>query len=279
MLIDTHCHLDAIEFDADRKQVIARAAQAGVSAIVIPAVSVANFAAVRELAHSMAGGAYALGIHPLCALQAGQADLQTLDQQLSRYSNDPRLVAVGEIGLDYFVPALRSEQASAHQEWLYDQQLRLARKHRLPVIVHVRRSQDRVLKYLRQYPGLGGIAHAFNGSQQQAEQFLQQGMALGFGGAMTFTRAKQIRRLASSLPDAAIVLETDAPDIAPAWLGRDNTGLSDGSTARNEPSELLGIAHELARLRAQDIATIARHSAQAALRVLPRLGAVLPPVR
>ncbi|MCX5592553.1 TatD family hydrolase [Alcaligenes endophyticus] len=271
MLIDTHCHLDAAEFAADRSEVIVRAQQAGVQAIVIPAVAVVNFETVRTLAHSVSGGYYALGIHPLYALQATQTDLEHVDQQLSRHRHDPRLVGVGEIGLDYFVPELCTEAARAHQEWLFEQQLKLAQKHNLPVIVHVRRSQDRVLKFLRQYTGLGGIAHAFNGSEQQAEQFIRLGMALGFGGAMTFTRAKQIRRLAASLPSESIVLETDAPDIPPAWLGRDGLGQAQGSATRNEPAELQKIAQELASLRGQPYETVVRESAQAAIRALPGL--------
>lgn len=269
MLIDTHCHLDAAEFAADRNQVIVRAQQLGVQAIVIPAVAVSNFDDVRTLAHRVQGGCYALGIHPLYALRATQTDLEHLDQQLTQYKHDPRLVAVGEIGLDYFVPELCTEPASQHQEWLFEQQLKLAQRHGLAVIVHVRRSQDRVLKYLRRFPELGGIAHAFNGSEQQAEQFMRLGMALGFGGAMTFTRAKQIRRLAATLSSDYIVLETDAPDIPPAWLGLD------GMSARNEPAELARIAQELAALRGQSYETILQHSAQAAQRALPRLGQLI----
>lgn len=273
MLIDTHCHLDAPEFDSDRLQVIERARLAGVKSIVLPAVSVFNFDAVRDWAACCPGGAYALGIHPLYALQAGQKDLDELDKRLFEARTDPRLVAVGEIGLDYFVPELKTPEASEHQEWLFQQQLRLAGKYGLPVIVHVRRSQDRVLKYLRLESVPGGIAHAFNGSAQQAQQFVELGMALGFGGAMTFERAKQIRRLASTVPATNIVLETDAPDIAPAWLEQ-RSGCRT-QPVRNEPAHVLGIAREMALLRQQSLSAVLENTAQAALHTLPRLRGLL----
>jgi TatD DNase family protein len=215
MWIDTHCHLDAAEFDADRDVVWQVAVQAGVAMQVLPAVAVANFDAVRELAHRH-GLAYALGIHPLYVEQAQDGDLDALAQALHAHRSDPRLVAVGEIGLDHFVPGLDL----ARQERFYTAQLKLARDAGLPVILHVRRSADALLKGLRRIAVAGGIAHAFNGSAQQAGEFVQQGFKLGFGGAMTFERALNIRALATELPADAIVLETDAPDIPPQWLYR-----------------------------------------------------------
>ncbi len=186
--------------------------------------------------------------------------------------DDPRFVALGEIGLDYFVPELKTEAASQHQEWLYEAQLALAQRYELPVLLHVRRSQDRVLKYLRQFPGVGGIAHAFNGSEQQAQMFVRQGCALGFGGAMTFGRAKQIRRLAQEMSLADIVLETDAPDLAPSWLVEPGTPLA---SVRNEPGQVKGIAESLAELRQMDVAEVTAQTGATARRVLPRLDAFL----
>ena len=213
MWIDSHCHLDAPEFDADRTAVVQRAVAAGVTQLVLPAVEVANFDAVRSLAH-VHGAAYALGIHPLYVHRAKESDLQALQLALERHRDDPRLVAVGEIGLDHFLPG----QDLARQAHFYAAQLDLARQAGLPVILHVRRSADALLQQLRRQPVRGGIAHAFNGSAQQAAQFIAAGFKLGFGGALTFDRALQIRRLASELPAAALVLETDAPDIPPHWL-------------------------------------------------------------
>ncbi|HET9976978.1 MAG TPA: TatD family hydrolase, partial [Burkholderiaceae bacterium] len=194
--IDTHCHLDAAEFDIDRAAVIGRAQAAGVTMMVLPAVGVSDFDAVADLARAH-GQAYALGIHPLYVDRAGDADLDRLDAALVARRDDPRLVAVGEIGLDHFVPGLDRER----QARFYLAQLRLARAHGLPVILHVRRSADALLAGLRRIEVAGGIAHAFNGSAQQAEQFAARGFKLGFGGALTFERALQIRALAASVAD------------------------------------------------------------------------------
>jgi len=266
MLIDTHCHLDAPEFDADRAQVVAAATAAGVAGIVIPAVARANFDAVRDLAHTLPLGAYALGIHPIAVPQAREEDLADLDARLSRATHDTHLVAIGEIGLDFFVPALASPALRARQEFFYTAQLDMAQRHGLPVILHVRRSQDALLKHLRRRAPIGGIAHAFNGSFQQAQQFVALGFTLGFGGAMTYPRALQIRRLAAQLPLTALVLETDAPDIPPAWLS------SPGARApRNTPAQLVRIAWELARLRGVDVDTLTAACTRNAQRVLPRL--------
>ena len=273
MLIDTHCHLDAAEFDADRADVVHRARHAGVHGIVIPAVCRDNFETVRDLAASLPGGAYALGIHPLYVPQADEDDLTVLEDCLNAWRDDPRLVAIGEIGLDFFVPDVSTPALRARQERFYTRQLDLARRFDLPVLLHVRKSQDVLLKHLRRRPSIGGIAHAFNGSVQQAEQFLAQGFALGVGGAMTFDRALQIRRLAARLPATALVLETDAPDIPPAWLGRDADGRP--RPARNEPGEVARIADSLAALRSEARDAVVAQCGRNAMRVLPKLEALL----
>jgi TatD DNase family protein len=245
MWIDTHCLLDAAEFDADRDAVRQRARDAGVGLCVIPAVERANWAKVQALAHRY-GDVYALGIHPLFTPQASQDDLQTLALALQQHAEDSRLVAVGEIGLDGFVPGLDM----ARQQLFYKAQLKLAQQHNLPVVLHVRRSADLLLQGLRQTPVKGGIAHAFNGSLQQAQQFIAMGFKLGFGGALTFERANQLRMLATQLPLDALVLETDAPDIPPHWLyvtAEDRAqGLPQG---RNTPDQIPRIAQALADLR------------------------------
>jgi TatD DNase family protein len=243
--IDSHCHLDAAEFDADRQAVRDSARSAGVGLCVLPAVGAANFDTVRLLAHTH-GDVYALGIHPLYTPRAQAQDLQTLDQQLRLHRSDKRLVAVGETGLDGWVPGLDM----ATQQRFYTGQLQLARLHRLPVILHVRRSADLLLKGLRQTPVQGGIAHAFNGSLQQARQFIDLGFKLGFGGALTYERALQLRRLATELPLDALVLETDSPDIPPHWLyvtaAQREAGAAQG---RNTPDQMPRIAQMLADLR------------------------------
>lgn len=236
MLIDTHCHLDAREFDADRDAVVLAARAAGVSGIVIPGVETNNFAAVRDCCRRYPACFPAYGIHPLYIDRAGEGDFSTLREWLSKESSGafPPL-ALGEIGLDYFVPGFDA----ARQEHFFIEQLKIARDFDLPVLLHVRRSVDQVLKCLRRIGVRGGIAHAFNGSRQQANQFIALGFRLGFGGAMTYPGSTRIRKLASTLPINAIVLETDAPDMAPCWLAGE----------RNTPVELVRIARIFSELR------------------------------
>lgn len=272
--IDTHCHLDAPEFGAEMPVLRARAAERGVAMCVIPAVSVSNFATVRELAH-VQGDAYALGIHPLCTGEAKDEDLEALDAELAARRDDPRLVAVGEIGLDYFVEGLDGEK----QERFFHTQLQLARRHGLPVLIHVRRSVDKVLKHLRQTAGgkpWQGIAHAFNGSEQQAGACIELGLKLGFGGAVTFERALQLRRLASTLPLESIVMETDAPDIQPHWIYRTQAQRDAGEPqGRNEPAQLPRIAEVVAGLRGIGIDALAEATTRNAVQALPKLQSLL----
>jgi TatD DNase family protein len=266
MWIDTHCHLDAHEFGAESGAVAARAGRQGVGMIVIPAVERGNFAAVRELAAGVPNASYALGIHPICVPQALDDDLDVLRDLVEQSLADPNFVAIGEIGLDFFIPMLCTPDMREKQERFFRAQLRIARDFNLPVLTHVRRSQDQVLKHLRQIRPPCGIAHAFNGSFQQAGHFIDLGLHLGFGGAMTFTRALQIRRLAEQLPLDAIVLETDAPDISPAWI----------HPQRNSPEQLPAIGHALADIRGAGVDEVRARTHANALAAIPRLAALLP---
>lgn len=266
MLIDTHCHLDAPQFASDRAEVMQRALDADVQHIVIPAVAPHNFKAVRQIAYMYPGGAYALGIHPICIPGAIDGDLTTLNLAIQQAMDDPRFVGIGEIGLDFFIPELKTPDMQRKQEAFYNAQLKLADRYQLPVILHVRRSQDRIVKYLRDYPGLSGIAHAFNGSFQQAQAFLDLGFVLGAGGAMTFSRARQIRRLVTEIALENWVLETDAPDIPPAWLRGNN-----GSVPRNEPAEVAKIAEVLAELQGASLNDVLLTTSRNVKRILPRL--------
>jgi TatD DNase family protein len=265
MWIDTHCHLDAHEFGTESVAVARRAEEAGVGMIVIPAVARANFDVVRRLAADVPNASYALGIHPIYVPQATDDDLAELRRQVEASMADPRFVAIGEIGLDFFIPMLCEPAMREKQERFLREQLRIARDFGLPVLTHVRRSQDQVLKHVRQIRPAGGIAHAFNGSHQQANAFIDVGFHLGFGGAMTFTRALQIRRLAADLPLDAIVLETDAPDIAPAWL----------HPGRNSPEQLPAIGTALAGLRTLEPDAVRAATHANALAAIPRLATLL----
>ncbi|MGB4062585.1 MAG: TatD family hydrolase [Azonexus sp.] len=255
MLIDTHCHLDAAEFDADRDAVYAAAMAAGVGRIVVPGVTVnRNFRPKSKIADYPAC-LEAYGIHPLYVDQSSPEDLSRLRDWVQQ--SPP--VAIGEIGLDFYVSGPDIER----QTHFFVEQLKLAREFDLPVLLHVRRAIDPVLKQLRRIGVRGGIAHAFNGSRQQADEFIKLGFVLGFGGAMTFSGSTRIRELAKTLPLEAIVLETDAPDIPPAWL---NGG-------RNSPAELPRIAEGLAELRGISLTALVAQTAANARAVLPALQA------
>lgn len=268
MWIDTHCHLDAEEFDADRDAVVERARAAGVTMMVLPAAHPEHFADTAAAA-ARYGFAYALGLHPLWLHDATADDLARLREAAQAALADPRFVAIGEIGLDYFVADADRER----QRRFYREQLRLARELGLPVILHVRRSADDLLSELRRIEVPGGIAHAFNGSAEQARQFVERNFKLGFGGALTYEGSRRIRRLATELPAHAIVVETDAPDIPPQWLRQA------GAALRNEPAELPRIAEVLGRLRGISTDELAALNRANALAALPRLAASLPAAR
>jgi len=263
MWLDTHCHLDATEFEQDLSLVLARAAERGVRGILIPVVQVCDIEKVVGIVEQWHGLipylSFTLGIHPLYTPSAFESDLDLLREAILKYLDHPRFVGIGEIGLDYFV----KELDNAKQEWFFEQQLLLARQYQLPVILHVRKSQDQILKRLRQTQVSGGIAHAFNGSFVQAQHFLDLNFKLGFGGTLTFERALQIRRLACDLPLDAFVLETDAPDIPPAWLKEE-------CESRNEPANLPRIAQEFVKLRNLEAEFVSQQALQNALAVLPR---------
>ncbi|MBI4807376.1 MAG: TatD family hydrolase [Nitrosomonadales bacterium] len=252
--IDTHCHLDAAEFGDTQADVVRDAEAAGVNRIVVPSVARSNFETVRTLCQQYPGCAPAYGIHPMYTDDATPDDLATLRDYLKQHSP----VAIGEIGLDFFIPHYNQ----ACQEHFFVEQLKLAREFDLPVLLHIRRAQDTILKHLRQVRVRGGIAHAFNGSRQQADEFIKLGFKLGFGGAMTYPRATRLRELSATLPLDSIVLETDAPDIPPDFLER---GLP------NEPKHLPRIAQTLAELRSMSVEEIAKSTTANALAAMPAL--------
>lgn len=268
LCLDTHCHLDASEFDFDRLDVVDHAVKCGIDGVLIPAIGVHNFDVVKNITHQVSdqlpASCYTLGIHPISTSFAKEADILVLRKAVEKALIDPRFVGIGEIGLDYFLPELDFYK----QAYFFEAQLDLAEEFNLPVILHVRRSQDAIIKALKNRKISGGIAHAFNGSLEQAKNFLKLNFVLGFGGAMTYVRALQIRRLAQELPFESLVLETDAPDIPPSWL-------TQGANRRNQPSELSAIASVLAELRQTLISQTKDICAKNALRVLPRWQSLL----
>ena len=266
--VDTHCHLDAPEFQDTLAQIVSKAKSSDVKALLVPTVKASDWDQTKKLVHQYSpqipGLVYTLGIHPLYINQAQESDIDALQKRIQHSLADPRFVGIGEIGLDYFVEGLDP----GRQEYFFHAQLDLADQFQLPVILHVRRSQDAILKALRKRKVPGGIAHAFNGSHQQAEQFIELGFKLGFGGVATYDRALQIRRLLMEMPIASIVTETDAPDIPPAWL-RDEGGVF------NEPGLLPRIARQLADIRGINHQEFATAVWQNAMQVLPRWSSLM----
>lgn len=237
-LIDTHCHLDVPEFGADREAVRQRSGAAGLVALVIPAIHAAGWPTLLALcAEASAVGPTlypALGLHPVYLEQHRETDILDLERAVA----DERPVAIGEIGLDYFV----RELDHAQQQHVFEEQLAVAHGASLPVLLHVRKAHDEVLATLRRFRVVGGIAHAFNGSQQQAHHYLDLGFKLGFGGMLTFERSTKLRRLAAQLPLESLVLETDAPDMTVAAHQGE----------RNSPEYLPDVLAALAQIRNAD---------------------------
>lgn len=248
-LFDTHCHLDVPEFAADRDKVLANTRAAGVSRLVIPAVTEAGWEHLLAFCHSEAGLYPALGLHPVFTDQHLDAHIERLRERIVQQ----RPIAVGEIGLDFFIPDPERER----QVELFEAQLAVAEEFCLPVLVHVRKAHDQVLQSLKKFSLPGGIAHAFNGSLQQAEQYLELGFCFGFGGMLTFERSKKIRRLAAELPLDSIVLETDAPDMT--------TAAHHGE--RNSPEYLPEVLSALAEVRKESAELLALQTTANALKL------------
>ena len=249
-LIDTHCHLDAGDFDADRAAILERCRTAGIIGIVVPAIHASGWRKLLELCRQETVLYPALGLHPVYIDTHRDADLTALEDKLA--SENP--LAVGEIGLDFFLAELDPQR----QVEIFEAQLSIAREAELPVLLHVRKAHDQVLAALRRIRVPGGIAHAFNGSLQQAQQYLDLGFKLGFGGTLTYERSKKIRQLAHDLPLEAIVLETDAPDMV----------VSQHRGERNSPEYLPEILAALAEARQEDALNLAVQTTLNACEVL-----------
>jgi TatD DNase family protein len=253
MWIDSHCHLDFFPISSIKK-VLKSARKSQISNIIIPSVGPANLSRVLDISGQDNTLSYALGFHPMYINEIDEADLF----KLSDFVKNSSPVAIGEIGIDLFARKDNIDKQEHFLVW----QLKLAIDYDLPVILHTRSAVDVVLKNLRRYKVRGGIAHAFNGSIQQAYQFIDLGFKLGFGGAMTYPRAKHIQRLAKELPIDSIVLETDPPDMPPFWLERGQ---------QNQPKELEKIGIFLAQLRGLDPHKMAKMISNNTFNVLPRI--------
>ena len=248
-LYDSHCHLDAAEFDADRPAVLARARDAGVARQLVPAVDRASWDAIRTLCAAEPGLRPAYGLHPmfLGRHQPGHLD------ELRDWLESERPAAVGECGLDFFVDGLDPDK----QRLYFRRQLELARDFDLPVVLHARRAVEEVIATLREVGGQRGVVHSWSGSEEQARQLFDLGFCLGIGGPVTYDRAKRLRRTVASMPLDCLLLETDAPDQPDAdWRGQ-----------RNEPARLRQVLDVVAQLRGQPAAAIAEATSANALRL------------
>lgn len=241
-IVDSHCHLDATAFDIDRSDVLVRCVESGVTRIVIPGIQAKSWRKQREICSGNPSLFAAFGMHPLFLESHNESSMQQLEDYISRYNP----IAVGEIGLDYYLTDLDR----LAQQQLFEDQLAIAADYKLPVILHARKSHDQILSTLKRYPVKGGICHAFNGSLQQASKYIDMGFKLGFGGMLTYEGSHKLRKLAVELPIGAIVLETDAPDMS----GKLHKG------ERNSPEYLPEILQVLSGLRNQNIEDIATHT-------------------
>ncbi len=237
---DSHCHLDFPEFDEDREAILAACRREGIAVLVVPGVCAAAWPRVLDLCARHPSLYPALGLHPMFLEEHEPDDVARLKQWVQRQ----RPVALGEIGLDFYLP----EADRDRQQALFTAQLEIAQQHALPVILHVRKAHDAALSCLRRTPVKGGIVHAYSGSRQQAAHYIELGFCLGFGGVLTYPNARRVRQLAKELPLESIVLETDAPDMAPqGWKGE-----------RNSPLNVLLVLGELARIRGEHTELIAQ---------------------
>jgi len=238
-LIDTHAHLDDDSFDGDRADMFARSAAAGVRRWIVPAIDRGNWEKVEHLATRRDGVYPAYGLHPLF-LDAHRDE--HLDE-LPRWLDGHRAVAVGEIGLDYYVEGLDP----ARQRDLFVRQLHIAKEHGLPVIVHARRAFEETIHTLRRIGSLRGVVHSFAGSEEQARQLFDLGFHIGIGGPVTYERANRIRRVVATMPLEWLLLETDAPDQPCAHRRGE----------RNEPSFMIDVLETIASLRKAPLEAVA----------------------
>lgn len=240
--VDTHCHFDFPPFTGNETQSIAQAAKAGVQAIIVPAIEAANFKRVLDLARSHTALYAALGLHPIVVETHQDAHLDQLEACILTAGN--KLVAIGEIGLDLY----RDDPQFERQQALLDAQLKLAKRHDLPVILHSRRTHDKLAMHLKRADlARTGVVHGFSGSLQQAQRFIELGYKIGVGGTITYPRASKTRDVMAQLPLSSLLLETDAPDMP----------LNGFQGQPNRPEQAARVFTTLCELRAEPAETLA----------------------
>lgn len=248
-LVDTHCHFDHPVFDVDRDELVNSMNTNGVSDVIFPATTATGWQRLRDITQTSAHFHASYGLHPMFMAQHHEKHLA----QLRQWLENERPVAVGECGLDFFI----ADPDRERQTSLFEQHLHLARDFDLPLIIHARKSLDEVLKHIRKVGSLSGVVHSFSGSQQQADQLIEQGFYLGIGGTATYERAKRLHKVIANVPQERLLLETDAPDQPDSqWRGK-----------RNEPGRLPVIAGTVAELTKTDVETIAETTTSNAQRL------------
>ncbi|MDH5425541.1 MAG: TatD family hydrolase [Gammaproteobacteria bacterium] len=238
-ITDTHCHIDLAVFDADRDSIIKNCLSLGINRLVVPAIAANSWDNLLNITRQYSCLSHALGLHPVFIRQHKPSDISSLEQ----YINQHKPIAVGEIGLDFFIENPDREK----QKDVFNDQLLLAEQHRLPVILHVRKAHDDVLALLKSKKITGGSCHAFNGSLDQAKRYIDLGFKLGFGGTMTYPNARKIHELARQLPLESILLETDAPDMS----GFSHQG------SRNQPDFIIDALKALADIKSMSLQELA----------------------
>ncbi|HSM54691.1 MAG TPA: TatD family hydrolase [Candidatus Sulfomarinibacteraceae bacterium] len=242
MLVDTHCHLDFERFDGERDAIVARALAAGVKRIIVPALDLENCRTVLQLADRYSAVFAAVGVHPNSSAVWRDRWLDDL-RQLAEHA---RVVAIGEIGLDYYW----DKSPPDVQRQAFAAQLRLAAELDLPVIVHNREADAHVLQLLAESPlrekERPGVLHSFSTTWETAEAALEMGYYLGFAGPVTYPNADKLREVVARTPMDRILVETDAPFLAPqAYRGQ-----------RNEPAFVTEVARQVADVRENNLKII-----------------------
>jgi TatD DNase family protein len=249
-LIDTHCHLDFHDFDADRAEVIQQAQTSGVNNLVIPAVAQSSWQQTIKVCMDHTQCHLALGMHPIFIEQHQPQHLTELNTLVEQQP----AIAIGEIGLDFYAKSLNPSK----QKIFFEKQLLIAQRHNLPVIIHNRKAHDECIGILKKFDIRGGIIHAFNGSYQHAKKYIEMGFMLGFGGMLTHARSRKLHGLAEAIPLSSIVLETDAPDMT----------IEQFRGSRNQPQYLLQIAQSLALIKGRTVDEIAAATSDNAIQSL-----------
>jgi len=239
---DTHCHLDFSVFDQCREEVLLECRRQSVEMIIVPTVKRLLWAKALALSVEHASVGVALGMHPYFIKDHSELDLLSLEQMIT---TEGSIVGIGEIGLDGTVDDF------AKQEGYFTEQLNLADKYQLPVILHARKAHAQIVEHLKEYSLIGGVVHAFSGSFEQLREYVKLGVYIGVGGVITFHRATKTRNAIAKAPLEFLLLETDAPDM-PVFgnaAGKENVEGRGSRAKKSNPYDVLRVFDSLCEIR------------------------------